>query len=708
MKQWYKRVKRLFHSTNKAAKSHEGWRPAPAVSKLEIATADPGHPAATFQPTCMFEQGHEGSESPVASEERVLQIPDATGISEPRLELGSFSNSGNRPQEETRSTPPGSRSNVASQLSNDSELHCQEAGIGREPVEPAEPNTPKAESATEFPSSFFTPRLSPGAASESSLSLSGSPARTLPACQENAAQRTAPSRQQASPTQDWRVSSLYSSINPIPEGQDCSTSTARTKLDVVQLSMVLPLSMARSDWYLQDFQIISSVQKSPKLKIYHAVCVASGVQVNLKAYHKNRMDESKLKVLRERAYVLSRLEHESILKFYGALEDIHNIYFLHEQSHPAPIESISTLPESQAAAEFLRPLLDAFCYLVSEGIRLGLPCQHNIVVAGGNKVKYAEFLSAWDECMHSMCDTDWWSAIAPPERCQRLPTGVENVQNRVERVLSWAAGTLAVRLLVGELPTSAEGGEQPATSFPGDGLYDVHVQQRILNSLSPAASRFVQAALDLNPENRATVLTLRQQPFIWQPSDSSACVDHESGRASMDSWGDSSFGVPRGPSLEASCYSATRTSLAERRGLSVEGYTQPPPGPTAGGWQTASSVLRKSVSEQSGARSESSKKTQRPISPSPLATCTGRQSPSQTLATAAGEMDGNGLFYFSRGGSATARRSSLSDQHLDGKPLRTPRQEMRRKMTESVALQHQAKSPVPHSVDRLLQAVQFD
>mmetsp|Transcript_35852 Transcript_35852/g.101480 ORF Transcript_35852/g.101480 Transcript_35852/m.101480 type:complete len:106 (+) Transcript_35852:2310-2627(+) len=80
----------------------------------------------------------------------------------------------------------------------------------------------------------------------------------------------------------------------------------------------------------------------------------------------------------------------------------------------------------------------------------------------------------------------------------------------------------------------------------------------------------------------------------------------------------------------------------------------------------------------------------------------------QTLATAAGEMDGNGLFYFSRGGSATARRSSLSDQHLDGKPLRTPRQEMRRKMTESVALQHQAKSPVPHSVDRLLQAVQFD
>jgi len=164
-----------------------------------------------------------------------------------------------------------------------------------------------------------------------------------------------------------------------------------------------------------------------------------------------------------------------------------------------------------------------------------------------------------------------------------LLSGVENVQNRVERVLSWAAGTLAVRLLVGELPTSAEGGEQPATSFPGDGLYDVHVQQRILNSLSPAASRFVQAALDLNPENRATVLTLRQQPFIWQPSDSSACVDHESGRASMDSWGDSSFGVPRGPSLEASCYSATRTSLAERRGLSVEGYTQPPPGPTAGG-----------------------------------------------------------------------------------------------------------------------------
>lgn len=81
------------------------------------------------------------------------------------------------------------------------------------------------------------------------------------------------------------------------------------------------------------------------------------------------------------------------------------------------------LKEAAVINEWLRPLLKAFVYLVSEGICLGLPCLHNLVTTGGSTIKYAEFLSAWDERTQTMYDSDWWSALAPPERCGRLPPG---------------------------------------------------------------------------------------------------------------------------------------------------------------------------------------------------------------------------------------------------------------------------------------------
>lgn len=48
----------------------------------------------------------------------------------------------------------------------------------------------------------------------------------------------------------------------------------------LQLSTVLPISMARSSWYLQDFRILSNAETRNKLKVYRAVCVSSGREVH--------------------------------------------------------------------------------------------------------------------------------------------------------------------------------------------------------------------------------------------------------------------------------------------------------------------------------------------------------------------------------------------------------------------------------------------
>jgi len=450
------------------------------------------------------------------------------------------------------------------------------------------------DTAGQYPSSpnmFFTPRLSPrGRASPLGARYMDSPlghdvpaASDMPqgaAVAEFGADLPMESEQQHSASaqpstemgahaprnteQDWTVSSLYSSAAAL----DPSDIPTKSALKICQLSTHLPLSMARSSWYLQDFLILSNAETRNKLKVYHALCVHSQLQVDLKAYHKDRMSASELKMLQQRAVVLSRLCHPHVVRFYGAFEDVHNIYFLHERSVPAQINKLGALQETECLSVWLLPLLTAFDYLVSHGIRLGLPCLHNLVFTNDHTVKYSEFITAWDERTPSMCEVDWWAALAPPERCGRLPPGVPRTQNFEERTLSWAMGTLAFRLLTGTLPS------KPTLNacdeaLAGDALYD-GLPDSLSGALSSDAILFLGAALNLNPRERTKVKDLLTHSFVTMGSGVVDSALNEPSRLSVDS-GTSSFAVPRGPSVD---------SFAVPRGPSADAYACDPTRPS--------------------------------------------------------------------------------------------------------------------------------
>lgn len=87
------------------------------------------------------------------------------------------------------------------------------------------------------------------------------------------------------------------------------------------------------------------------------------IQVDLKTYHKDRMSSAELSTLRQRAFVLSRLSHPSIVKFYGAFEDNHNVYFVLESSQqvvPGPFLPACTSRGTASATERVTKSLNQF------------------------------------------------------------------------------------------------------------------------------------------------------------------------------------------------------------------------------------------------------------------------------------------------------------------------------------------------------------
>mmetsp|Transcript_36010 Transcript_36010/g.85417 ORF Transcript_36010/g.85417 Transcript_36010/m.85417 type:complete len:690 (+) Transcript_36010:82-2151(+) len=414
---------------------------------------------------------------------------------------------------------------------------------------------------------LFTPRLSPRTGVEPvAASSTGTP-------QEEQRVLSPGSEFQAS--QDWSKSSLFESSLAV----DSPSAGNGDGLSILRLSVVLPWVLARSDWSLRDFEIVSSADMGRGSAVHKAVCTRSGLEVDLRVFQKEELSDEELEMLHRHASMLSQLYHDCLLRFYGAFEDADSIYLLSERSWQADVGSAGTVSEEEAVTNWLHPLLRALVYLRGRGVRIGRLRPESLAWAPGSmSVKYAGLLGAWEGDPQGACELDWWAALTPPEQ---RPAGEQSAEAsdaegstgaapKEDAALSWAVGALAVRLLTGGLP-----GQGP---LAGGSLYSAEGQRDALRMVPTAAASFVRDSLNLDPGARATIGELAKHPFIRGNAPSLVGAGGSSSmlaRSSEDSTAASSFAVPRGPSLDGgSAECSVRGSVAETR-LSQHRRTMP-------------------------------------------------------------------------------------------------------------------------------------
>lgn len=214
--------------------------------------------------------------------------------------------------------------------------------------------------------------------------------------------------------------------------------------------------------------------------------------------------------LEQEISLLSRFEHENIVRYLGTDKDDSKLYIFLELVTKGSLASLYgkyRLRDSQVSA-YTRQILNGLMYLHKQKvIHRDIKCS-NILVDASGSVKLADFGLAKTTKLNdikSCKGTPFWMA---PE--------VVNMQNRRYGLEAdiWSLGCTVLEMLTRQHPYSHLEGMQ-ALFMIGKGEPPL-----VPDSLSRDARDFILKCIQVNPKDRPTAAQLLDHPFVTRPQNS--------------------------------------------------------------------------------------------------------------------------------------------------------------------------------------------
>ncbi|KAL1366270.1 hypothetical protein AAHE18_03G346200 [Arachis hypogaea] len=210
--------------------------------------------------------------------------------------------------------------------------------------------------------------------------------------------------------------------------------------------------------------------------------------------------------LRQEISLLSRFQHENIVRYFGTQEDQSSLYIFLELVPKGSLLSLYqkySLNDSHVSA-YTRQILHGLKYLHNQNvIHRDIKCA-NILVDVSGSVKLADFgLAKATENVKSSKGSPYWMA---PE--------VVNLKNDDGYGLAadiWSLGCTVLEMLIGKRPYSDLEGVQALFRI-GRGE-----PPPIPETLSKDARDFILECLQVNPSKRPTAAQLLEHPFLRRP-----------------------------------------------------------------------------------------------------------------------------------------------------------------------------------------------
>ncbi|GFR49846.1 hypothetical protein Agub_g11946 [Astrephomene gubernaculifera] len=335
------------------------------------------------------------------------------------------------------------------------------------------------------------------------------PQQQLPQQQQSS---VPPPQQSPTPVAATPTAEGADAVATVPAAAAAAPSGAGTLLAT---SVSTPASMLRSNWSLDDYSLQKRLYKGKMSSVYKGRCLRSGLPVALKVYFKARVPSNVIHmVLREVSIHLQACDQRNVLKLYGVFQTDELFVMVLEMAARGNLCGIcrtvngGRLTESQVRRVVLEPLLDSLSYLHGRGVCHRDIKPENILFTSEWEFRLADFgvsINLLEERAVTRAGTAEY--MAPEvERCP-LKSCPEDNKDNLSLAYStaadvWSVGVLAYELLVGFPPLVGEGanGGSFNLSFPA--------------SVSPGGRDFITSALAPHPEERPTVLQLRNHPWL--------------------------------------------------------------------------------------------------------------------------------------------------------------------------------------------------
>eukprot|EP00798_Chlamydomonas_sp_ICE-L_P012871 gene12871-5377_t len=319
------------------------------------------------------------------------------------------------------------------------------------------------------------------------------------------------------------------SLPPSPRIPEPGTPNYPTLM--LSMSSMLPPSMQRNNWCLDDYQLGEKLYTGYSSSVYKACCKKSGQAVVLKVYTLAKVcDLYKFQIYRE-VRLHASLQHENIIHLYAAFQEGDKVVMVEEYAGGGDLFSLmqkygGRLSERMTVSLVMEPFIRVIQFLHSKGVAHRDIKPENIMFTKDMRLKLSDFGLAIDMREERGVTRAGTLDYMPPEvlKCPFKSYPEENKDNinlsySSSMVDSWALGILSYEMLVG---------------FPP--FYDQHRQgteNRILvqdpvcpSYLSDDAQSFVKMALKKNPVERPTVLDMLHHSWIESLMPPRSCREH--------------------------------------------------------------------------------------------------------------------------------------------------------------------------------------
>ncbi|XP_007495558.2 serine/threonine-protein kinase PLK4 isoform X2 [Monodelphis domestica] len=282
---------------------------------------------------------------------------------------------------------------------------------------------------------------------------------------------------------------------------------------------------------IEDFRVGTLLGKGSFAGVYRAEAIHSGLEVAIKMIDKKAMYKAGMvRRVQEEVKIHCQLKHPSILELYNYFEDNNYVYLVLEMCHNGEVNrylknKMKPFSESQAR-QFMHQIITGMLYLHSHGILHRDLTLSNLLLTRNMNIKIADFgiatqLKMPNEKHYTLCGTPNYIS---PEVATRRAHGLETDV--------WSLGCMFYTLLVGRPPFDTD-------SITNTFNKVVLVDYKIPTFLSQEAKDLIRRLLQKNPEDRLSLSSVLDHPFMCQSSsgrikDSSTVEDSiDSGHATI-------------------------------------------------------------------------------------------------------------------------------------------------------------------------------
>ncbi|KXZ42761.1 hypothetical protein GPECTOR_120g428 [Gonium pectorale] len=287
----------------------------------------------------------------------------------------------------------------------------------------------------------------------------------------------------------------------------------------------LPPEMHRELWTCADFKLGRRLHRGYASEVYKATCLRSGHDVVLKAYALSSLTDFLTHQALREVRVHSGVEHPEVVQLLAVFKEDDFLVLVLEHVSGCSLEAARQqlgyrLSEAQAVGLVLRPLLRALAHLHERRIAHRDIKPDNLLFASDWRLKLCDFgVSVCLADERAVTRTGSQDYMAPEVLAcplKRSPADFKSDESQAYSLAVdvWSVGVLAYELLVGFPPFP--GVLLASKPRPADGTGGGVARCPLVfpASVGPGARCFVEACLQLHPDDRPTAQELLQHPWI--------------------------------------------------------------------------------------------------------------------------------------------------------------------------------------------------